>query len=186
MRFFKRLLLVSLILFFAVFIFREWIFGKLITYRSVSVIKSFPVEEKTLKDKIEKELQINSESDIREISLQALKITTEELQFSSHSTTINPNQLIHSKKTHCVGYAAFFTTVCNYILVMQKMSDKWRVKHRRGKLYFIGINIHTYFDSKFFGDHDFVSLENKETGEIFAVDPSVHEYLRINFIPYIP
>ena len=36
----------------------------------------------------------------------------------------------------------------------------------------------------FFKDHDFVTIENKETGEIFAVDPSVNDYLFIDFVTF--
>jgi len=52
------------------------------------------------------------------------------------------------------------------------------------QLYFLGTNIHKYFNSSFFKDHDFVTIENKTTGEIFAVDPTVNDYLRIDFITY--
>ena len=36
--------------------------------------------------------------------------------------------------------------------------------------------------SKLFKDHDFVTIENKITEEIVAVDPTVNDYLRIEFV----
>ena len=64
------------------------------------------------------------------------------------------------------------------------MADKWNAKPQIGQLYFLGTNIHKYFNSSFFEDHDFVTIENKSTGEILAVDPTVNDYLNIDFITY--
>jgi hypothetical protein len=64
------------------------------------------------------------------------------------------------------------------------LADRWTAKPQIGQLYFLGTNIHKYFNSAFFKDHDFVTIENKKTGEILAVDPTVNDYLHIDFITY--
>ena len=57
-------------------------------------------------------------------------------------------------------------------------------KHQIGQLHYLEINIHKYFNSSFFKNHDFVTIENRETEEIIAVDPTVNDYLYICFITY--
>ena len=53
---------------------------------------------------------------------------------------------------------------------------------RIGKLDFLGMNVHNWFDSSFLKDHDFVIIRNKETGEIKAVDPTLYDYLYIEVV----
>jgi len=65
-----------------------------------------------------------------------------------------------------------------------ELSGNWIAKPQIGQLNFLGINVHKYFNSQFFKDHDFVLIENKTTDEVFAVDPTVRDYLKINFISY--
>ena len=38
--------------------------------------------------------------------------------------------------------------------------------------------------STFFKDHDFVTIENKVTGEVFAVDPTLYDYSGIKLVRY--
>ncbi len=61
---------------------------------------------------------------------------------------------------------------------------QWVARSQIGQLYFLGTYVHPYFHSPFSKDHDFVIIENKTTGEIFAVDPTVSDYLFIVFITY--
>jgi hypothetical protein len=79
-----------------------------------------------------------------------------------------------------VGYAAFFATTCNYLLKKYHLDATWTAQPQAGKMYLLGENIHPYFHSPFFRDHDFVVIKNKVTGEILAVDPTIHDYLFIN------
>ena len=105
-------------------------------------------------------------------------------EITANENDVDPNKLITSRKAHCIGYASFFATTCNYLLKKYNLSDQWTAKPKVGQLYFIGQNIHKYFNSPFFKDHDFVTIENKKTDQIFAVDPTVYDYLLIDFINY--
>ena len=64
------------------------------------------------------------------------------------------------------------------------MSSTWTCTARVGQIYFLSTNIHEYFSDPFFKDHDFATIENSKTGEIYAVDPTVSDYLSIDFINY--
>ena len=65
------------------------------------------------------------------------------------------------------------------------LDDTWTAKPQIGQLYLLGTNIHQYFNHPFLKDHDFVAIENKQTGQILAVDPTVNDYFYIDFITYI-
>ncbi|MBK8847678.1 MAG: hypothetical protein IPO27_14490 [Bacteroidetes bacterium] len=92
--------------------------------------------------------------------------------------------LIDSKAANCIGYASFFVTTCNHLLKENNLDNSWKATSHIGHIYFLGKNIHVYFDLPLFKDHDFVTIENKTTGEIFAVDPTINDYLFIDFITY--
>jgi hypothetical protein len=98
----------------------------------------------------------------------------------------DPNKLLISKHANCIGYAAFFSTVCNSLLEKNNLDQQWIAKPLIGQLYFLDKNIHPYFKSAFFKDHDFAVVKNKETGKVFAVDPSLNDYTGIDFVSYQP
>jgi len=120
--------------------------------------------------------------DVKDIIKSSLSLTSKQLKFTFSKNNNDPNLLIDSKSANCIGYAAFFSAVCNYQLKKNQLSDQWTARPQVARIYFLGMNIHRYFDTPFFKDHDFVIVENKNTGETFAVDPSVHDYLRIGFV----
>jgi len=184
MKLIKRLLLSVLILFILIFSFRAPLYRNLITYQSLGERTSYIATNSELINYIEEKLESKAKLEIEEIIKTSLKITSERLEFSQKSASVNPNRLINSHKTHCIGYAAYFTTVCNYLLKKNGLSYNWKAKHQIGQLFLFGENIHHYFESGFFLNHDFVSIENKATRKVFAVDPSVNDYLLTDYITF--
>ncbi len=63
-------------------------------------------------------------------------------------------------------------------------SQLWKAEPQMGQLYFCGTNIHTYFNSSFLKDHDFVLITNQITGKTFAVDPTLYDYFFITFVTF--
>lgn len=184
MKFIKRIILTILILTAATIIFRGWLYRNVITYKSVGQRTNYLVTNDKLIELINTSGEIKSNTGIEEIIAAGLSTTSKQLRFVSNKADCDPNQLINSKTAHCVGYAAFFSTICNSLIEKYKLTDTWIAKPQIGQLYFFGINIHKYFKSSFFKDHDFVIIENKKTGEIYAVDPTVNDYFHIDFITY--
>jgi hypothetical protein len=158
MKFIKRTLLTILIITTVGLLFRGWFYRHLVTYKSIGLRTNYLATDKKLTDYIDANID--------------------------KQTDIDPNKLIYSKTAHCVGYASFFATTCNYLFKKYNLSDNWTAKPQIGQLYFLGTNIHKYFKSSFFKDHDFVTIENKTTGKIYAVDPTLNDYLFIDFISY--
>lgn len=184
MKIIRRIFVTIIILTTVGLLFRGWFYRNLVTYKSVGHRNISLVTEKDLEEYLEESINKQTGHDVEQIIKLGLSITSKQLHFTVNKNEIDPNKLLYTKRAHCVGYASFFATTCNYLFKKFKFSDNWIVKQQIGQLYFLGINIHNYFNSSFFKDHDFVTIENKTTGEIYAVDPTVNDYLCIDFITY--
>jgi len=175
----KRIFLIVGVFLFLCVLFRGCVYRQVVAYESVGVRMSYMVTDNELQDCINASLKNESEMNIDEIIERSLEITASELNFTSGRNDIDPNKLIHSKDAHCVGYAAFYAATFNYILKEYKLDHAWNAVPQRGKIYFLGMNVHNWFSSSFFKDHDFVIIRNSETGEMKAVDPTLYEYFYI-------
>ncbi len=190
MKFIKRALLIILIISTVGLLFRGWFYRHLVTYKSVKIRTNYLATNIKLTDYINANTDKQTDPDIKQIIKLGLSITSRKLNFTANKKNDNdPNKLIISKTAHCVGYASFFATTCNYLLEKYNLSDTWTAKPQVGQLNFLGKNIHIYFtkffiDTNFIKDHDFVTIENKKTGEILAVDPTANDYLCIDFITF--
>lgn len=180
----KRTILSIFILTVFGILFRGWFYRHLITYKSVGLRTYYYSTNEKLVNYINSNIDNQPNTDIEKIIKLGLSKTSRRLNFTIYKNEIDPKKLITSKTANCVGYATFFATTCNYLLEKNNLSDIWIAKPQVGQLYLLGVNIHNYFHSAFFKDHDFVTIENKKTGEIYAVDPTISEYLSIDFISY--
>lgn len=165
-------------------LFRSWIFRQVVTYHSLGLRANYSANSEVLTKYIDSCIDKQSKPNIKQIIKLGLSLTSSQLHFTAAKNDTDPNKLITSKSAHCVGYASFFASTCNYLLEKYKLSGTWTAKPRIGQLCFLGHNIHHYFNSPFFKDHDFVTIENKTTGEMIAVDPTLNDYLYIDFITY--
>ncbi|WP_160112287.1 hypothetical protein [Aquimarina sp. AU58] len=119
---------------------------------------------------------------IEEIIALSNRITSEKLKFTFNKVSSNPNSVSEFKKANCIGYSSLFNSIGNYIIRKQKLIDKYEFIHLVGELDVFGFNVHDLFDSPFFKDHDFNKIEYKQTGKKKFVDPSLRDYLRIEYV----
>jgi hypothetical protein len=180
MKFLRRFLFTVMVLLTIAVLFRGCIFRNTVTYRSAGTRQPHAVTAAALADAIAVCAEAENNPDVETVIADALALTDQTLCFASTGTTNNPNTLIVSERAHCVGYAAFFTTVCNELLRKNNMQQTWVAQQHIGKLTVFGKDIHAYFQSSFFRDHDFVIIKNKVTGETIAVDPSLYDYLYVD------
>ena len=181
MKWIKRTMLAIVITVTAGFIFREWLYRNLITYKSIGQRSVYLITNNKLTTSIDMNMGKKS-LDIKDVIKMGLSVTSRQLNFTTTRNDNDPNKLIYSRTAHCIGYASYFATTCNYLLMKNGLAGQWHVKHQIGQLFFLGININKCINTSFFKDHDFVIIENKKTGEIFAVDPTVNDYFFINFV----
>jgi len=186
MEVFKWLVWVLLILTIVAIVFRGSLFRLTVTYRSIGLRANYTATEETLIQLINQKVAGQINLDIRQIIRLSLSLTSKQLNYVTPNDNIDPNQMMTSRSADCVGYAAFFSTTCNYLLEKYKLADTWTARPQVGYIYFLGINIHKYFHTPFFKDHDFATIENKMTGQTFTVDPSINDYLRIDFVTFNP
>lgn len=180
MRFLKRTLLAFFILISVGIVFRGWLYRHLVAYQSIGQRENYPALNKALVEFIES--QANSAKDARSIVQQALALTSQKLAFAAAKSERDPNRLIQNGQANCIGYAAFTATICNHLFAKQGMARQWSARPQVGQLYLLGTNVHPYFKSAFFKDHDFVLIQNSQTGERLCVDPSVSDYLGVDFV----
>jgi len=180
----QRLLLAFFLLLAMVFFFRGWLYRQIVTYQTIGQRAGYSVNDQKLINYIDHSLGGKKDPDVQSIIQLSLSITAQQLNFTAGRNDLDPNKLVYSKTAHCVGYAAFYASTCNYLLQKFSLQDAWMAKHQIGQLNLFGNNIHHYFNTPFFKDHDFVTIENKITGEKFAVDPSLYDYFWIKFVTY--
>ena len=165
-------------------VYRTEIFNCIVDYKSLSTRQNTYQPDRNFELFLEKKiLQFNiTEPEIEEVIELSHLITSSHLNFTMCNNDKDPNKLIESKSAHCVGYANFFKMTCHYLLKKFNLDENWKVSHQIGKIYFLGINVHQYFSSNFFLDHDFIILENKKSRSKIAVDPVLYDYLYIEKI----
>ena len=161
--------------------FRSPLYLFFISYDEVGKRDVYAITNKDIincitKNKKERNLTFN------EILSLSHSITNKSLYFTPEKNHLDPNLLYQSKSAHCIGYAGFFSAICNFLLIQNNLEKEWEVTHSIGEIYVLDCNIHDYFETPFFKDHDFVKISNKETNKIIAIDPTVSDYLGVQII----
>lgn len=153
MKLIKRFFIAVIMVLSVGFFFGEQIYNHLITYKSMGVRQTYKASGGALKEYIDSNLTQITEPDINQIVETSLEITASRLNFTTGKNDIDPNKLLVSEKAHCVGYANFFTTSCNYLLTKHNLAGEWKAKTQIGQFYIFGKNIHNYLNSPFLKDH---------------------------------
>ncbi len=180
----KWILLVLLLLLMTGATWRGELYRLFVNYRSIGQRINYPIRDTALIGYIESEAAEKKISDAEDVIALALSITSGRLNFTTDKNYNDPNLLIHTGTANCIGYSAFFSTTCNHLLKKYNYADTLVATPQIGQLYFLKKNIHEYVSDPFFKDHDFVLIENKKTGETYAVDPTVNDCLLIRYVTY--
>ena len=176
----KKTALALLVLLASAVVFRGWIYRSAVVYKTIGERTQPSAASAPLAVFIEKNIAGKKCNSVAEAADLAQGITTAHLHFTTEKCEADPNKLLTTKAANCIGYAAFFTAVFEYLRVKYNLGDDWVAKCEIGHLYLFGKNMHPYFPGKFFKDHDFVLVTNRKTGQSFALDPSVSDYLFVD------
>lgn len=158
--------------------FRGQVYRCLVTYEAIGQRPNIAITNQKLIDAIERKSQ-NKPSNAEQLMSVAMDITCDHLQFTFAQAPSDPNTLVETHQANCVGYSAMFQSVVQYIIRKYQLEQQWQTQHLIGKLYVCGVDIHPYFDTPFFRDHDFNLIKNLETGQTLYADPSTGDYLWI-------
>jgi len=159
------------------FILRGVLFRYLINYNVVSSRAAIEISNQRLIDKINAK-SIDKTIDLETLTCIANAITCEMLSFTNGKASANPNQLLQTQRANCVGYAAMLNSIANYLI--QKHQLPFASKHQVAKLDLLGLDLHQFFNSSFFKDHDFNEIIDLDTGAKVSIDASVSDYLWID------
>lgn len=170
MKFLKRLFFFVFAVIILMVVFKGILFRNFVKYREVGARGIYIIEE------IEKD-DFKSKN-VDKIISHCLEKTSDNLQFKLQ----NPGNFLETRKANCIGYADYFSASINQLLMNNDLQNDWKVFHKIGKIEIFGIDVHQFFSSPFFKDHDFVVVENLKTGEEIAVDATVYDYLGIDRI----
>lgn len=175
----KKALKIMGIFFLVIICFRGFLYRLFIRYKQIGTRTEISITNPQLIHKIEAR-SANREMDEKTIVSIARSITNETLYFSGRQASRNPNTLIDSYKANCVGYSSMFNSIANYLIRKHHLEREVAARHLIGQLNFMGINLHQFFRSPFFKDHDFNEITNLKTGKNISIDPSVSDYLYIH------
>ena len=108
-----------------------------------------------------------------------LENTSGVLDFDMHTNALqNPNAILDRKSGHCKMYSYVAASSYNQLAKLNKISGNCRVAY--GHVYLYGVNLHQFFSSSFFRDHDFCVIKDKSG--VHAVDAILYDCLMIDQI----
>jgi len=177
----KKLLKIFVLIILSLILLRGIIYRQIIKYKSVGVRNEIVLTNQELIKRIENNIN-DDQISIKKIVNIARNITSKELKFTSKKTSVNPNKIGINSSTNCVGYSATFNSIVNYLIKKNHLEKSIKATHEIGKMELLGNDIHQYFKSPFFKDHDFNKVVNLETGETILIDPTINDYLGIKTV----
>jgi len=187
MRKLKLLLTVFFSLAVLVVLMRGPLYRSLFSYQDCGERDSFSITSNFLLAYIDSVADMDNMESVEQIVELSQEITSDQLSFQASRSEINPNKLFPNNRTHCVGYSAFYTAVCNYLLKQNGFADSFQCRAYCGQIHFVGYNIHSLFDSVLFADHDFNCIQNASGSEKYFTDPTLYDYLGIAYVsPFSP
>jgi hypothetical protein len=154
-----------------------------VSYRPVSERRVIPLTDPVVEDRLVQRMIADQPDDIQDQIDVALKVTSSRLRFVAAHMPSDPNVFWPDDNgANCVGYSALFAALLRTELDSAGLSQRYEVKHLVGKMTFLGFDLHSIFASPFFADHDYNSIHDLETDEVWFVDPTASDYLRIRYV----
>jgi len=160
---------------------RSFVFDFFIDYYPEKNILIQDLDNEIIKKEIS-QLVKNYYNDIANLNLQIIEYVTRKLSYSSEQNNKDINKFTQWSKAHCVGYTALHSSVLIYALEKLEIRKKFKVTHQRGTIKFLGFNLNKIIGTAFFKSHDFVKIENLESGFSFYSDASLYEFTLIEKI----
>jgi hypothetical protein len=180
----RRIILMLVVVVAIVFLLKGTLFRFFVSYRDCGTRDSFELTSWELRQYIDSCSVTEPPTDIMGVIMLANKITASQLTFRASSKEIDPNMLCMYHRTHCRGYAAFFEVVCNYLLEKYKFNKEWSCSAHVGHIYLMSLDVHRFFKSSFFKNHDFNSIRNNSDGKEILIDATVYDYFGIETVAH--
>ena len=173
--FLKKTALVLFAFFAVLWLVRNWLFNHFFSYKTDSVISAQLIDNQ----KVVAQKPTNFEANT--ILRAALKETSEKLRFSFEKCPNDPAEIAKTGRANCIGYSAFFKNILEKKLAEAGCLADFQTEHRRGRLHFLGQDVHRFSKNKFWKDHDFVAVRQLSTGAEWVVDASLFDIFGVGF-----
>lgn len=174
----KKFLKIILACFLLLLLTKNWLYRNTIHYTPIKERKSIQLTDQKLIKLLQNELKNTRITTDRIIQI-ASETTNQTLAFTFQKASANPNELAKTGKANCIGYSAMFNAIINFLITETNFENELSARHLVGKMDFLGINLHQFFTDAFYKDHDYNRIENRVTGKISIIDPSINDYFRL-------
>ncbi len=114
----------------------------------------------------------------------ALDSTAARLHFSTGKVNSNPALLLHGGPANCIGYAALCAALIKGQLEAAGLSDRYVVEAVIGKMYAGDQDLHAFFTSPFWKDHDVVRIADLTSNEVIVLDPTLYDHVGIGRVSF--
>jgi hypothetical protein len=177
-----KIVLSTLLIVLLVLVFRGALYRVLVSYEKCGNRKSYELTSEILRQYLDSIVTDQPVTNVEQIVLLANEITADQLTYTTKNAEENPSKLFPLGATHCVGYSAFYATICNYLLVRYGYEHEWHCYTHYGHIHLMGYNLHNAFGSPFFANHDYNSIRNSKGTDIYFTDPTLYDYSGIVMI----
>ena len=109
----------------------------------------------------------------------ALDSTAVRLHFSTGKVSSDPALLLHGGPANCIGYAALCAALLKGQLEAAGLGERYVVEPVIGKLYVSDQDLHVFFTTPFWKDHDVVRITDRASSEVIALDPALYDHVEI-------
>ncbi len=172
MRILRRFLLVALVAFVLLWFFRTAAYRSLVRYEIIGQRAPVPALAPYTSEvaKLDKAIQV------------ALDSTAARLHFSTGKVSSDPQVLMRGGPANCIGYNALCAALLKGQLEKAGLGDRYVVEAVIGKLYLGDQDLHAFFTSPFWKDHDVVRVRATGSNEVWLLDPALYDVTGIGLV----
>jgi hypothetical protein len=169
MRILWRFLLVILVALLVMWFFRAAAYRSLVHYKVVGQRPPVPALA----------LPTAEPDGLEQAIAVALDSTAARLHFSTGKVSSDPALLLHGGPANCIGYAALCAALLKGQLEAAGLGERYVVEAVIGKLYMGDQDLHAFFTTPFWKDHDVVRITDRTSSEVIVLDPALYDHLEI-------
>jgi hypothetical protein len=163
-------------------LFRGQLFRLCVHYEAAGERTILAVNNQDLQREIEDWAAENPAASVKKRIAYSRKLTAKSTAFVMRSASGHPDDVYVSGQANCVGYARLFAGVLEEV---NKAIGDDRVISQAvlvGELSLFGQSLHQLSDDPFWRDHDYNSVTDLESGEVYLLDVTLYDYLGIRWV----
>ncbi len=178
-KFLKKTLILLLVLSLIIYGFKDELYQNTVKYKEINQRSLIKIENKIIKDDLDFWLSTYNFATVEQIVDFAHDYSTEDVRYTFGKCSTDPNKLINSQSTNCIGYSALFHCVASYLLDKRGFSASVKSEHKVAQLHFLGFNVHKLLKDPAFKNHDYNVITDNLNSKKYVIDPTLSANLGI-------